>query len=481
MAYQSPCRKRNNIRVDARVNYLLLATALLGTFFSGTATRIFIISMPTVASSLGTDLIGISWALLAYQLSNIGLSIIFGRIADLWGREKVFALGFIVFSLGSLLCGLSQTVLQLILYRLLQGVGGAMIQSSSRALAAEAVPEELGGRAQGYMTTAHHVGFLLGPSMGGLLVDYLSWRWAFFFLVPIGLFGALLSLGNLKRRPLTSRHHSIDYLGAILLFATTTTLVFLLDQRMLAIMGTETKLVLAVLFLSALSGFILHESTTKSPFVNLALFKRRTFSMSVLSLLIMALCYSLTAFLLPFYLQDVLHLSPSFIGVLFMAPPIVTITLAPLSGYLTDRLGPRLPATFGVTVMTLSLLVGGFLQPDSHWLFPTFMIALGAITNGMFNPANATGMVAMMPKEHRGFASAMNHVTFGFGNVLGVALGGLLMTAAFEYHTGLSGVSPSTENPVAFVVALDTTFLIVAGLSLIAFLTSAAGGRRTSS
>ncbi len=187
--------------MDTRVNYLLLATAMLGTFFSATAARIFNISLPTVAGSLGTDLLGISWALLAYQLSNIGLSIIFGRLADLWGRERIIALGFIVFSLSSLLCGLSQDIYQLIGFRFLQGIGASMIQSSNRALAADAVPEHLGGRAQGYMTTAHHTGFLLGPSIGGRTIDYLSWRWTFFFLVPIGLIGSLLTLANLKGRP----------------------------------------------------------------------------------------------------------------------------------------------------------------------------------------------------------------------------------------------------------------------------------------
>src|SRR5262245_64240903 len=139
---------KDNLRVNPRVDYLLLSNALLGTFFSGTATRIVSISMPTVASSLGTDLIGISWALLAYQIPNIGLSIVFGRVSDLWGREKVFGLGFLAFSLSSLLCGLSVNVLQLILSRFVQGVGGAMLQSSSRALAAESVPEELSGRSE---------------------------------------------------------------------------------------------------------------------------------------------------------------------------------------------------------------------------------------------------------------------------------------------------------------------------------------------
>jgi MFS family permease len=107
-----------------------------------------------------------------------------------------------------------------------------MLQSSSRALAAESVPEELAGRAQGYMTTAHHVGFILGPSIGGFMIDYLSWRWSFFLLVPIGLCGTLLSLAGLKRRPSADRPDvSIDYLGAALLIATTTTLVLIFDRR----------------------------------------------------------------------------------------------------------------------------------------------------------------------------------------------------------------------------------------------------------
>src|SRR5262249_1888049 len=160
---------------------------LLGTFFSGTATRIVSISMPTGASSWGRDLIGISWALLAYKIFNIGLSFVFGGLSDLWGREKFFGLGFLVFLLISLFSVLSANVMQLILSRFVQGIGGAMLQSSSRALAAESVPEELSGRAQGYMTTAHHTGFVLGPSIGGLMIDYLSWRWSFFLLVPIGL------------------------------------------------------------------------------------------------------------------------------------------------------------------------------------------------------------------------------------------------------------------------------------------------------
>ncbi|MGB7949638.1 MAG: MFS transporter, partial [Candidatus Binatia bacterium] len=426
--------------MNPQVNYLLLSTALLGTFFSGTATRIVSISMPTVAASLATDLVGISWALLAYQISNIGLSIIFGRVSDLWGREKIFALGFLVFSVSALLCGMSLNVTQLIVSRFVQGVGGAMLQSSSRALAAESVPEELAGRAQGYMTTAHHVGFILGPSIGGFMIDYLSWRWSFFLLVPIGLCGTLLSLAGLKRRPSAHRPDvSIDYLGAALLIATTTTLVLIFDRRTHEIVDSSAQIGLALLFVGSFAGLIIHESKTKSPFVDLSLFRNRRFSFSVVSLLVIAMCYALTGFLLPFYLQGILQMSASGVGLLFMAPSILTVAFAPLSGTMADRLGPRVPATVGATLMVASLSVGGLLRTDSHWLLAALLIVLGAMTNGIFNPANSAAMIGMMPREHRGFASAMNHVTFGVGNVLGVALGSFLMAMAFERYTGLSG------------------------------------------
>ena len=437
--------------------------------------------MPTVAQSLGTDLLGISWALLSYQLSNIGLSVIFGRISDLWGREKMFALGFLVFAVSSLLCGFSQTLFELIVARFVQGVGGAMLQASSRALAAESVTEDLAGRAQGYMTTAHHVGFIIGPSIGGLMIDYFSWRWSFFLLAPIGFGGTILALMNLRRRVMAPTHHadSIDYLGATLLFGITTTVVFLFDRRTQAVLGGSTRILLVVVFVASLAGFLVHESRTKNPFVNLELFRIRRFSFSVVSLLVIAICYSLTGFLMPFYLQDVLRLSPTQIGILFMAPSILTVALAPLSGYMADRFGPPLPATVGVLFMIVSLAIGGFLRMDSHWALPTALIVVGAITNGIFNPANSTAMISMMPREHRGFASAVNHVTFGLGNVLGVALGGLSMSLAFEHYTGVQAANLSTVNPIGFVAALNFTFVAAIVLSVIAVFTSALRGDRT--
>lgn len=225
--------------MDQRINWLLLVNAMLGTFLSGAASRIFNISLPTVAQSLGTDLAGVSWAYLGYQLSNVGLSLVFGRVGDLYGREKIFGIGFAVFALSSLLCGLSQSIVDLIIFRMLQGAGGAMIQSISRALASEAMPEELSGRAQSAMTTAFHTGFLLGPTLGGVIIDTLNWRWTFFILFPVGAAGSALSLVNVKRRKEPARKNPVDYFGAFLLFAMATLLVLFLDRRVTEIRSSS--------------------------------------------------------------------------------------------------------------------------------------------------------------------------------------------------------------------------------------------------
>jgi predicted MFS family arabinose efflux permease len=269
---------------------------------------------------------------------------------------------------------------------------------------------------------------------------------------------------------------SIDYAGALLLVATTSSLVLIFDRHSLQLIGAHTKFALSALFLLCLGALLIHESKTKAPFINLSLFRIRRFSFSVLSLLIMANCYAVIGFLVPFYLQGVLRLSASAAGLIFMTPSVLTIAFAPLSGYLADRLGPRVPATAGAAFMVAALLVGAFLKTDSHWAFAALLVVLSATTNGLFNPANSVAMIGMMPKEHRGFASAMNHVAFGLGNVLGVALGSYSMALGFEYQTGLAGVSPTTDMPAAFVGAFNTTFLAAAALSLGAVATSLARG-----
>ena len=245
-----------------RPDVLLLANAIMGQFLSGFASRIFIVSLPTIAATLHADIIGISWALIAYQLAGISLSVVFGRLGDVHGRYAIYGGGFAVMAASSLLCGLAPNVLALILSRAVQGIGAAMIASAARVLAIEAMPEGSEGRTSGYMTMAFHSGLLLGPSVGGVLIDLVGWRWVFFLLIPIASAGiALTILGARGRRAERRRGPiSIDYLGAALLIALTIMLTVLLDERAARLVGGGRTGMMALLFAVTLAGFVAHET-----------------------------------------------------------------------------------------------------------------------------------------------------------------------------------------------------------------------------
>ncbi len=466
-------------RSTGPIDLLLLSNAMLGRFLSGLSARIFMISLPSMANGLGTDILGISWALISFQLASASLAIVFGRVGDIYGRRTVYSLGFAILVVSSFLCGVSQNVLQLIVYRFIQGVGGAMIESASRALAMDAMGEGQEGKAQGIMTAAFHCGFFVGPPLGGLIIDYIHWRGVFFFIIPIGLIGLALSYMGSKARSdpaFAQRRLSIDYPGAVLLILLVGMLTLLLDTRAAQAFGVGNKSFLTVAFAGTLWGFLAHENRAQSPIVNLSLFRIRMFSYGIISLLIVSLTRGLVSFLMPFYLQGVLHISASFMGIMFLAPPIFTVILAPMAGHLTDRIGPRIPASVGVLMSIASVWLGVSLRLDSHWILPTAVLALTGMATAFFNSANQAAIIGSVPKEHRGFAAGMVHTAFELGHMFGISFGGLLLALAFEYYSGVPGAAPSAENPWAFVSSMNASYVAAIGLSIVALFTSVMRG-----
>ncbi len=459
----------------ARTDWLLLINAMLGNFLAGLSARIFLISLPTVAHGLKTDVLAITWALISFQLAAISLSVVFGRLGDIFGRRTIYGMGFVTMTVGAFLCGISQNVLHLIAFRFLQGVGTAMTQSVARVLAMEAMPRGSEGKASGLMTTAFHTGFFVGPPLGGLIIDYINWRGIFFFLVPIGLVGIALTYMRfaLSREPETVlRSVRIDYLGVALFVTSTVTLTLLLDRRAAEVTGLEHRGFLTFALGGALLGFLVHEYRAPSPIMNLHLFKIRMFAHSVVSVLLLHIIHGLVDFILPFYIQEVLQLSPSLMGLMFLAPPVFTITLATVSGHITDKVGPRVPATIGVLATIAALFIGANLRIDSLWILPTVMLGLRGISTAFFSSPNHAALVGSVPIEDRGFATGMLHTVVGLGNLVGISLGGALLTLGFQYYSGNLGAAPNPDNPFAFVSAMNVNYLIGMGVGVIALLAS---------
>jgi MFS family permease len=232
------------------------------------------ISVPTLATALGTDILGISWALIVYQVAGIGLGVVCGRLGDIYGHHKMYGFGMAMMAVGSLLCGLSQDVFQLILFRFVQGVGGAMIQSSGRTLAFKSMPEGSEGKAQGLMSMSHQFGFFVGPPIGGLIIDLVNWRGIFFLLLLPSLVGMALSFMT-GRAVVESaeRSRSVDYLGALLFLGLTILATMLLDQKIAEVIGTGNQALLILTFVGTLWGFLSHEKKTPSPMIDLSFFR----------------------------------------------------------------------------------------------------------------------------------------------------------------------------------------------------------------
>lgn len=456
----------------------MLSNAMLCSFLVAVGYMIFIVSLPTLAQKLGADLIEISWALISYQLATISLSLVFGRVGDLYGRDAVFGSGIAVFTIASLLCGLAQDVYQLIGFRLVQGIGGAMCLSQARALAMESVDASGAGKAQALMTTAHYGGFLLGPSLGGIIIDFIHWRGIFFLLVPIGLAGMALNRFQKKQSfwPSASRRQTrafaVDYPGAGLLVVSTVALLALLDRRTMEAISWGWRNFLILGFTGSFVGFILQERAAGSPILNLDLFKLRGFAFSAVSLLLVTTAQTSTMFLLPFYLQEILALSPTFIGALFVAGSFFTMIFSPWGGYLADKVGTRLPATAGLLLLIAASATGMTLKPHSHWLLPTLILAIGGLGLALFYPQNHATMIGSVPREHRGVATGALFMTFGLGNAFGINMGSFLLTVVFRLLAAEPAAAPTPKMAEAFVGALNYTFAGVTVVGVFALITS---------
>ena len=464
---------QNRSTIDERVRRLTLINSVIGVTVAGISTRVFMISVPTLATALGTDILGISWALIVYQMAGIGLGVICGRLGDIYGHQRMFGSGMGIMAVGSLLCGLSQDVFQLILFRFVQGVGGAMIQSSGRTLAFRAMPAGSEGKAQGLMAMSHQFGFFIGPPIGGLIIDLVHWRGIFFLLFVPSLVGmALCFMTGRSAAASASRRQPIDYRGASIFVGLTVLVTMLLDQKIAEILGRGMQSLLAVIFAGALWSFIAHERRTPSPMIDLSFFSVPAFGYGSVGLLMCCITQGLVTFLAPFYLQEVLKLTPTFMGIIFLAPSLLSMVLSPVSGALTDRIGARLLLMTGVIILMTAFLIGANLGANSHWLWPAVLLALTGIGSAFFNTPSQAVMISSLPKEHWGTAIGIINGIFGLGQMLGISLSGIFLTLAFRYYSGIPGTTPDPGDTHIFVASMNVTYMFALAIVVIPLLTS---------
>jgi len=416
----------------------------IGAYMSTLDASIVNISLPTIVRSLNTRLTAVAWVVMAYLIIITGCLLVTGRLSDLFGPRRVYLLGYLTFTLGSALCSFSPTIYFLIGSRMLQGLGASALMANGPAILTTAYPEHERGKALGILGSVVSAGFLTGPILGGFLVEHLGWRSIFFINLPIGAMGIYLSSKVLERAEPTGKVR-VDLRGALLLFSFVTALLLFLNQ-----MGKGlTPLVWGWLLLSLLcfSLFVIVEIQSPFPLVDLKLFRRRLFVASLGASFLSFWMAAAHSFVIPFFLQNILGFSPSKMGMLVFPIALTVMVMAPFGGRFSDRFGVRIPATLGLTLISLTIFSFTLLKPGASDIeILGRQIALG-IGISFFNPANNSAIIGSLPREKVGLASSFLALSRNLGMVIGVAFAEMIV--AFRLPVVASGQAeggPSIEG-----------------------------------
>jgi len=390
----------------------------IGVYMSTLDASIVNISLPTIIRSLNTHLTAVAWVVMAYLIVITGCLLLVGRLSDLFGQRRIYLLGFLIFTLGSTLCGFSPTIYFLIGSRMLQGLGASALLVNGPAILTTAFPEEERGRVLGIVGSVVSAGFLTGPILGGFLVEHLGWRSIFFINLPIGAIGIYLSLKVLEKvRPTTKVQ--VDLWGALLLFFFVTSLLLFLNQ-----MSKGPVPLLWVWLFSSLfwfSLFIIVELLSPFPLVDLKLFRRRLFISSLGASFLSFWMSAAHTFVIPFFLQNILGFSPSKVGMFIFPVALTVMVMAPFGGRFSDRVGVRIPATIGLTLTSLTVFSFTLLKPganDFDILWRQIVLGIGI---SLFNPANNSAIIGSLPREKVGLASSFLALARNLGMVIGIA------------------------------------------------------------
>ena len=464
-----------NNTVDYSRKWLVMASVAMGIFLGTIDGSIVNVALPTLVDVFDTEFSVVQWVVLAYLLVATTLLLSVGRWADMVGKKPLYTAGFIIFTTGSALCAFSPTVYWLIGSRMLQALGASMTTSLGTAIITEAFPPAERGRALGIGGLMVSLGVVVGPTLGGLIIDALSWRWIFLVNLPVGIVGTLMVLSFVPNFKPAGRQ-TFDLAGAGAMFAG---LVCLLMSLTLAQqVGFDQPIVWMLMggFFVFLFVFLLVERRAPQPLVDFSMFDSSLFTVNLVTGAATFICMAGLTILTPFYLQGVRGYPPHQVGLL-MAPLAIAMGLfAPLAGSLSDRWGAR-----PITVLGLLVLLAGYVGISSLSMETTTVgyvgryLLLGA-GMGIFQSPNNSAIMGAVRRERFGVASSLLSLTRIMGQTVGLSVMGALWAGRVAVAAGgMPEAGVTAAEGAAQVAGLNETFSVAALLIFLALLLSAWG------
>jgi EmrB/QacA subfamily drug resistance transporter len=458
--------------------WLVLSAVSVGAFISTLSGSIVNISLPTIADNFGVGISDVEWIVVAYLLTAGSLLLTFGRLGDIMGYKKIYIGGFALFTVASVLCGLAQSAGELTVLRVLQGVGFGMIQALAPAIVTAVFPPSERGKALGLTAVSISLGLTVGPTLGGFLTEWASWRWIFFINVPVGLFGVLWSWRVLPARR-RGEEQRFDLPGAVLAGAAMFCLLLALAEGEGWGWGSARTVGMLAAFAVLGAAFVATELRVRQPMYDLRLFAIRTFSAGNASLLVAFMALFVAVFLMPFFLQRGQGLSVLEAGLLLTPLSLTTLVVAPLSGSLSDRIGSRLLATSGLLVMGAALLSLTQLDSRTGDLQIIWRLALVGFGLGLFTSPNNSSVLGSVPRPRLGSASATVAQMRITGQVLGVAVGGAILASRIPDHARelAKSLPPHLVQRDALILSIHDAFHFAAAICVVGAMASLVRGR----
>jgi EmrB/QacA subfamily drug resistance transporter len=451
---------------------------MLGTLMGALDSTIVLLAFPVINDSLHSDLATSLWIILAYLLVLAVATTQMGRIGDIYGRSRIFNLGFVIFTVGSALCGFSPHIYSLIAFRVVQAAGGAILQATSGAIIADYFPRERRGRAYGYNSLGFTAGAMLGIVLGGIITTFVSWQYIFFINIPIGIIAVIAGLKYIKDIEKTAA--KIDFVGMGLL-ASALVLLSLGLVNFAAEGISVLSIILAVIGATLIPVFILYDRRLENPMIDFEAFKSRVLRNAIFSAFFTSVGYFSVVFLVIMYLQGIRALTPLNASLLLVPGYVAGSFLGPIMGRLSDKYGSREIATIGIFFLGLAVLIYLTMGVTSPLYIVLLASAVSGLGTSMFFPANNSAVMANARTGSYGSISGLLRTVQNIGLVgsyvlaISVAAASIPRQVAFEVFIGTTNLSGGVSQ--AFISGIDHAFYASIAILAIAGVLSYIRGR----
>ena len=417
---------------------------MAGVLMTAVDTTIVVLALPEIERSLHVPLTDVVWVIISFLLVITLLATQVGRLGDMFGRVRMYETGFAVFVIGSLLCAMAWDEVSIIAFRIVQGIGGALVMANSGAVIADLYPRERRGRAYGFTSLGWTIGAVLGVVLGGLIVTYISWRWIFWINVPTGAVAIVIALRVLRDRGERTRQR-LDPLGMITLGLGLFGVLWAITKLANAPFDASTAgfLIGGLLLIGV---FVLVETRVPAPMLPLRIFKVPTMTASLLASMFQGLASFAVLFLLLMYLQGPRGLSPIHASLLLLPGYLLSTVVTVFAGRLSDKRGPVLPATLGLALQVVSLLLYAQLTNGTPLWWIICIGIINAVGASLFFPANSSAIMKAAPPDMFGIASGMLRTFSNIGMV-------------FSFAVAILVASRSISRQLAFAIFVGTTSL----------------------